>query len=354
LEIAAAIDWAASQNLIPVMVTFTASHREDMDLSWFKEKFKRAWGLFSSGKGWQGLKHKLGIEHWIRAVEPLRSHVAGWHYHYHLLIFIKTDKLLGNDYENLEQVLRGFWLKKLATVGLWGNEHALRVSAHEDVKANYLSKLGSPVTENLQYELTGLENKDQGGITVWELLRSSWKGNPVAGALYVEYVEAMTGDDWITWSNGLKPLVGLHEIPDEVLAENPDEELSPWYSVNDLEMFAVRQTRSQSMLIDLAATSRSTDAVRVFLTNLREMVEKVDYARLVLLRRERVTARANLRLAKMTRDSDNRTHYMQVFQDEIDRLQVEIERLEFHLLDLQMLESQVVSREKQLNTPPDS
>jgi hypothetical protein len=320
-EVARAIDWATSQKLVPIMITLTAAHHADLSLEYFKQQFTYAWRLFTSGKAWLNLKQQLGIKHWIKAVEPLRSQEHGWHYHAHVLLLLDADIFkpwhppllpfippgwhppFTYDATCLELVLRAAWLKKLETAGLYGNEHALKLSADESVKPHYLAKLGLRQDEKgkLEYELTATQNKDiQAGYTVWQLLESSLKGNQVAAALYLEYVRAMSGDMWITWSRGLKQLVGLDEVEDEQLAALEEEEqLETWYELSADEVYAMRFARAQAAVLDVAAASRDISVLKRFLSGLYEYVRSHDSPPpdLEQVRRELSMAVNNWRLA---------------------------------------------------------
>lgn len=363
-EVARAIDWATDNKLVPVMITLTASHHADMSLEYFKQQFTYAWRLFTSGKGWVSLKKQLGIQHWIKAVEPLRSQDNGWHYHAHILLFLDADlirlidskdwhppllpvhPLIAKDWHPpllpvhpLEPILRSAWLKKLQKAGLYGNEHALKLSADDAVKPHYLAKLGLRQDEKgqLEYELTATQSKDkQAGYTVWQLLESSLKGNQVAAALYLEYVRAMSGDMWITWSRGLKQLVGLDELEDEQLAALEEEEqLESWYELSGDEIYAMRFARAQAAVLDVAAASRDIAVLKRFLAGLYEYVRSHDNPPpdLERMRRELSMAVNNWRLAKSSMRRHERDGTLQtaaashVLQNEA-KLRSEIARLE--------------------------
>lgn len=335
-EILFAMKWASQNGYIPVMVTLTASHHEDWELEYFKGKFKKAWGLFSSGKAWQGMKKRWGIEHWIKAVEVLRSPVNGWHYHMHVLVFIKAKELMNDETaSDMQADLLKAWLKRLDSAGLWGNEHALDLKAHENIKGDYLAKMGikEDETGKLEYELTNTQGKDKSkGASVWQLLDMSRKGNAIAGALYVEYVETMTGENWVTWSHGFKKLMGLDEKPDELLTddESVSDKLEYFFDLSDDEMYTIRHTRSQALVIDMTAKTRNEQRVRVLIAEQRAKLASRDNPpeRLRELRREIVSLKANLWLSRSIKDESVMAHYVTAYSGDIRTKEAEISHYE--------------------------
>ena len=294
-EIRAALRWAAENGLQPIMLTFTASHHENMTLDGFKSQFKAAYRALTQSRSWRQVKKKLQIQHGIKAVEPTLGK-KGWHYHYHVLMFVPIDALreLG-DHElvNWRKDARAAWLHELGKVGLSGiGKFALDFSFHGGVGEHYLSKLGLDDTAltDAGHELSGSGNKDGSGATVWTILRRSQTESetetdtPVHerqwSKKYIEYVKAMQGENWITWSHGLKALVGVDDVSDDVLADDesadtPDFEMLDWLQISDDQYRAVRKFRLYRELLELAAATRSKKAVLAYLDGLQAVWEKM-------------------------------------------------------------------------------
>lgn len=299
-EIRAALRWAAENGLQPIMLTFTASHHENMTLEGFKSQFKAAYRALTQSRSWRQVKKKLQIQHGIKAVEPTLGN-NGWHYHYHVLMFVPIDALreLG-DHElvNWRKDARAAWLHELGKVGLSGiDKFALDFSFHDGVGKNYLSKLGIDDTAltDAGHELSGYSNKHGKGATVWSILRRSIQANGADGhewaEKYIEYVKAMQGENWITWSHGLKALVGVDDVSDDVLADDenadtPDVEMLDWLQISDEQYRAVRKLRAYAELLELAAATRSKKTVLAYLNTLAATWAEVEDKRVADLRQQ--------------------------------------------------------------------
>lgn len=273
-EISRAIDLMIEDGHIPIMLTNTAWHNVEMPLAQTKNKFKQAHRYFVQSRRWRELKAMFEVEHSIKAVEVTWGAVNGWHPHQHAIIFAKAEAILNASSEALETWIsdvQDLWMKALKRYGLTGvKDIALDVKISGDVKKDYLAKLGldDEDTANLDYELSGGMNKEQGGRKIWSLLWSAWQGQEEFERLYIEYVEAMSGDNWITWSHGLKQLCKIEEIADEEAAEIFDDierEMIDLMPISDDEMLAIRKMYAVGDLLDFAARTRDAEQVAEWL-----------------------------------------------------------------------------------------
>lgn len=276
-EISKIIDYMTEAGNVAIMVTNTARHNAGDALKPFKNKFKQAHRYFVQSTRWKDLKAKFGIEHSIKAVEGTWGLENGWHYHQHSILFLKADLL-----QQFSPVVfsvwiitaRALWLECLQKVGLDGiGEIAFDVQAEHDVKKQYLAKLGLEAeTANLDYELSAGHNKTSGGAKIWQILERSWQGDKQASELYKEWVEAMSGDKWITFSHGLKDLCGISEASDDDLAvfDGIDEQVynETLIEISDDEFMPVRKLQKLADLLELAASSRNAETVRDWLIKL--------------------------------------------------------------------------------------
>lgn len=278
-EIAQALDWADENAYTTIMLTFTARHHNRMALADFKSQFKTAYRAMTQSREWRRIKKIMALDYGIRATE-ITYGKHGWHYHYHLLFFVKNEVLAKLDTDALaewQSEIESAWLHQLARVGLSGiGEYAFDVRFDGNVGDHYLAKLGLSTsdTTDSRHELSGYSNKGGKGATVWDILRRSQPGQPGASrwaARYVEYVEAMQGDNWINWSPGFKEIVGVDgaEVDDHLLEEQI--EMETWLVIPDKLYRYVAQSRAYGELLALAAQTRSKVAVNDWLRLLEKM-----------------------------------------------------------------------------------
>lgn len=271
-EIKKALEWADSNKETPIMLTFTARHTRQMSLSDFKNRFKAAQRSLIQSRAYRKLRVELSISNTIKAVEVTHG-MNGWHYHTHVLMFVPNALIAthaGLDMHAWEEKMSDLWLYQLSRQGLDGiPEHALDVQYHGNVREEYLSKLGLEVDKNstnAHAELSSGANKRGKGRTIWSLLRKASEGDEHSVSLYVEFVQSMLGENWITWSHGFKELVGADDISDEIIAENGDTEPQiEFMTISDEDYAPVRKLRCYDELLEVAAKTRDKDKVRSFL-----------------------------------------------------------------------------------------
>lgn len=291
-EIQKALDWAATNNLIPVMLTLTARHTGEMSLDHIQSRFNAAWRFMTKSRAWRRFRADYGVEQLITAREILYSwnNGNGWHYHMHSLMFIRRDALRDAVETDMQGEMRPVWLAALKKHELDAiGEYGLNVTAHGDVPGKYLAKLGinpgADVTD-ARYEISGAGNKQgRSGVNIWSLLERASRRDPqgrqqaggkLAEKCYLEYVATMQGQNWITWSRGFKKLVGVDEQPDEQLAETDDEpQFEDWLKLSPEQWRPVAMTREYAGLLSVAAQSRSKSAVLAFIDELADELESV-------------------------------------------------------------------------------
>lgn len=272
-EVLKALELAKRENWCPVMIALTARHHAGMQLAWFKDLFKGAWEMFSSGRRWRFFKKKYGIKHHIANREITRGD-CGWHYHMHMLLFLDFDALKSAAADDLQADLESFWIDCLEKHGLEGlPEIALHVSSHGNVGETYLTKIGITINQKdgkLEYEMTSSDTKK--GQSIWDILRHSYYGDEEASKLYIEFVEAMQDTNFITFSHGLAALLEDIELPaDESPADSAKEdfaEISPyWWTI-------VRRSGAMGKLLEQAIASRDIAHLRQYLWHLQdEMID---------------------------------------------------------------------------------
>lgn len=282
-EIGYTIDKMIETGHVPLLISLTARHTVVTRLNQFNEQFKQAWRYFTQSRKWRKLKELMGIEHNIKAIEVTHTHKNGFHRHQHGVLFAHADnikKASAEAFETWQADVTKHWLHCLKKAGLDGTfERACDIRISKDIKRDYLSKLGMEEKQSgkLDYELSGNANKDYYGRNIWAILNSASTGNEQDAKLYVEYVQAMSGTNWITFSRGLKDLVGLDEIEDETIASddsNDQIEYEPLLEISDYEYEPVRAFRAYGDLLEIAASTRDRDTVINWLSDLRETYDK--------------------------------------------------------------------------------
>lgn len=270
-----ALLFAEQNNLIPIMVTLTAKHHIHTPLVDFKGKFKSAWKMFSSHRQWRKFKRKYGIKHWI-ANREVTYGKSGWHYHMHLLLFLDAIELKYADEKiSIEKTLRKLWLDCLDHKGLSGvGKYAINVSANENVGAEYLTKIGlteDAKTGDLQYELTASGSKTS-GYKIWDILRHASYGDELSEKLYIEFVGAMFGDSFLSFSKGLLPLIEQVTLSE---GEENLQTMTDWIYIAPYWWRIVVRTRSYGNLLECAGRTRNIQSVEKLLFDLQdELIEQ--------------------------------------------------------------------------------
>lgn len=211
-DIKAGSDNWKNQGGAVVMVTYTIRHNLGDSLKSVSKTMTDAIRFVHSGAPYLRIKERFGIRGTISATEILYNPVNGWHYHKHQLLFLDSKDL---NSEQLEKWLFNRYNKFLNLNGfdvLPGI--GVKVSPPDDtVIPEYLTKWG------LEDELTS-DSKDSNSLHPFELLDEE-----KYHARFVEYSRAMYGKRRLTWSKGLRDLLGLNvELTDEQIAEKTEIE----------------------------------------------------------------------------------------------------------------------------------
>jgi len=253
-EIAMAMDWAESEGLQAVMVTFTHSHKLTEALEGQLSSQADALRRFRSGKAWQKFKERIGFRGMIRTLEVTYGR-NGWHPHTHELWFVRKDC----HPADVQIFVQNRWLSCCQKAGLVppGKEsdhlfHSTNFHFNAD-SSDYLAKQDDDSNWSVAEEMT-LSSMKTGGKTVhpFALLQWASEGDRRASALFLEYMQAMHGKRQIHWSKGLKALVGVDVLTDEQAAELEQEGAK---TVAVLELFAwkfICESGSRARILDLA------------------------------------------------------------------------------------------------------
>jgi hypothetical protein len=226
------------------------------------DQMMKAWSKHNQGKAGEKLRHQLGLNGTVRALEVTHG-ANGWHPHFHALLFLDSE--LSPDH--VQSVISPRWQAVTARAGLPSpsDAHGCRVDGGEKAAAYVAKGAGW----GLESELTKGHQKrgKQGSRTPWDLLRDYLDGDKQAGALFRVYAEAFQGRRQLYWSNGLKKLLAVADFSDEEIANKPEELLSVHLaSISDDQWKAIRRLHFESAVLDLAETD--PEGLRDFLSRL--------------------------------------------------------------------------------------
>lgn len=221
-EIQEAADRWATVGGSVVMVTLTTRHYLGDALGVTLDQALTSWAKMMRHRRWRALKQRLQVSGYVRAVEVTWGQVNGWHPHIHALLFLdgtSTDAQLSA----LQAEIFDLWSTVLASVGARTVSRANGVRVSRGGSAEYVAKVQEHDRgTGLEMARLDLKNGRAGSLMPFELLdenrhRRRW----------VEYVTATHGRRAITWSRGLRTLLGLdvEKTDEEVMAETETSDL---------------------------------------------------------------------------------------------------------------------------------
>ena len=257
-EIAKAIDWAYSEGLQPVMVTFTFPHDVEDDLRELLQRQAKAFELLRYGSPWKRFKEAIGYQGLIRSLE-LTYGENGWHPHTHELFFVSSQA----DADQLEARLTELWESACVRAGLLDLQDLYRVLAFRDIgvkvigwckASDYLAKQDDSRHWGVDRELAKSSTKAgrATGQHPFGLLAAAASGDMAAGERYIEYIEGMKGKRQLFWSRGLKGRVGIEEQSDEELAAYVDPSLQPAAGFDNMNYYRACRLGKRALMLEMA------------------------------------------------------------------------------------------------------
>ena len=203
--------WARAQGLAVSMVTLTARHGREDDLSDLLDRMKDAKRRWAQHRTYRAIK--ADVIGSVTATEVTAGGANGWHPHFHMLLLSRPGVDLA--------ALGPAWLASLAAAGLDGAGAAFQV---QDASAagRYVTKWGAGEEMTMTDRKAGRKG---GGRTPLQLLAASCdQGDEVAGHLWREFSSVFRGRRQLVWSRGLKALAGVGEVSDEDAAQDQRQE----------------------------------------------------------------------------------------------------------------------------------
>lgn len=239
------------------LLTFTLRHNIHDDLKTSEQKLKNAFRRFKSGAPFQRMQQRYGWVGSITATEVTHGD-NGWHPHLHGLAFF--EPLSSDSWAQFKRSAKARWLTVLDAEGAAATwTHGLDIREGDGAVADYVAKFGklpTGITWTIERELTKapVKRAHADGMTPFQMLEAYGDGDKRAGQLFQEYVRVFKGRAQLTWSRGLRELLGLgEEAADEALAELLPDELELLISFLPAQWHAIlrlpRDIRAELLVI---------------------------------------------------------------------------------------------------------
>ncbi len=237
------------------LATFTLPHDEGDALAPLRKHVTRAWSCITRGAPWKRWKKRLGIVGTVRSLEVTHG-AHGWHPHLHVAIYSRAFSR--EELGELRCYLMRQWRRYIIQPTKEGRRYRPPSVSHGVTlqplrSAEYLAKMG------LASELTMATTKEgrSSNRTPWQILRDLTESKyPDTSEgeiralddrqLWGEYSRAMSGARQLTWSEGLRKLYSIAEVPDEqlpdtqgeleTLAEGDSETVETWSPVEWIKL----------------------------------------------------------------------------------------------------------------------
>lgn len=200
-----------------VFVTLTVPHSKSERLGTLIDLVAGSWSRMRGSHAWRRLADRTGIRHHVRSMEVTWSPASGWHAHLHVLLFTETMP----DTKTLKKTIHTLWADAVHALSPdrrpVSKRHGVTVEPVTDeglLLAGYMSK--SPDRRDIALEMTRSDRKQgrrKGSLNPFEFLDDGTNiDEPVARALWCEYVDATYRRRTITWSRRLRQDSGLNGI----------------------------------------------------------------------------------------------------------------------------------------------
>jgi hypothetical protein len=217
-----------------------------------------------------GIKERLGIVGTIRAMEVTYG-AHGWHPHLHVLVYIEGE-MNARGLTELTLYLRKRWARFIVKAGyrVPHDTHGVQVQLCESAEeaGKYIAKTQDGRAVGNEIARGDLKQGRKESRTPFEILDDfRWTGDAEDLAIWHEYESATKGHQAITWSKGLRAILGAtDEKSDEDIAAEEiggaDLALIP----NDLWSAIVKVPGLSSCVLD-SAERGGLDAINRLLSH---------------------------------------------------------------------------------------
>lgn len=239
-----------------LFVTGTIRHHRGDFLEVGLNAVLEGWTRVIRGNPWKKWAQRIGLIGYIRSAEITHGHVNGWHPHVHGLLLLErpiSDAMTSA----FTAWVAERWRKMVTKLGARepDDDYGFKVRAvREDgrVLASYLSKIQEKPGAKLGAELARGDLKSARSVASrmpFELLDTA-PHNTDDEALWLEYLDATSGRRCITWSRGLRDLLGADdEKTDAQIIE--ESEQGEMIGILDGETYDdLRKARQLHVLLD--------------------------------------------------------------------------------------------------------
>lgn len=230
-ELGALVALAQSAGYVVGEITLTLRHSRTDRLAVLWGSLSTCWDRAKSGRQWTAATKAHGIVGWVRVVEVTQGR-NGWHPHVHALVICERLDADGLDVLGAGMVER--WARCAVRLGLdaplsVGQEWHVLGDGGESSISEYLTASKSyGVTQDtataIGLELTQTQSKRARSAfstsSTWDLLDQANNGEVVGLRLWREFERASNGKRQISYSRGIRELLGLD------LAELTDDEIA--------------------------------------------------------------------------------------------------------------------------------
>lgn len=263
---------------VSLMVTRTFAHGRNDELKTMLERQSKAERYFKQSAVFRRMKKEIGMIGTTKVREITHGQANGWHPHTHEIWYLKAA-ISSDQAERLQAELFKTWQKACIRyeLGKPNEEHGLRV----DYRPDDTGSIGSYITKWAD-EITGSINKGRskiGGRNQWQILRDIHIDNKDSDvALWQEYCIATHGMMVITWSQGLKKLLGIDDLTEQDMAEEDESGvILESTSLNADQWWAVVKLEKRADVLEIM-TSCGATAVQNYVNTLLRRCREIDPA----------------------------------------------------------------------------
>lgn len=217
-ELVSLISVARSKGLAVYLETLTMRHHRWHKVGALLEALREAQRFMAAGRnGSVFFRDRFGFVGSVSALEVTYG-AHGWHPHIHNLLLIPHEE----DSGAVAHYRRSRWLASLRRVGLDGNEHAYRLDATNGAVADYVSKWGhepahTPWGAESELSKAHLKRGRGGSLSPFQILELA-QDDGEAASLYLDYANAFKGRNQLRWTPGLRQMIGLDDLSDDMIA----------------------------------------------------------------------------------------------------------------------------------------
>ena len=203
------------------LLTLTIKHAISHRLKQTSRLVAKAWSNMFMGREGQETKKRLGLEHFIRALEPTYGLEHGWHPHLHCIL-LTDGEIDAATFEYLQER----WAECVREAGLDAEGYHDEFDPNETrgvkLRELFQSRDGRYVAK-LFLELTSYETKEgkNGNLTWWQIAEKAGAGDKRMIDVWQEGQDALFGRKQLTWSHGTADFFGIKDLVEEDI-DHPD------------------------------------------------------------------------------------------------------------------------------------